>query len=95
VKLRPWRDYDPRCGGPDSPVYKSYQEETTYRWAVICQGCYLTLDNETGLAEIAGKLFNLAGASRGDKAATINEEQYQKFRLQQAAKLGLDLGDAD
>ena len=64
VKLRVMRDYDERLGGPDSPAYKSYEEEMAYRWVVICLACYSTLDNEAGLAEVAGKLFNLAGASR-------------------------------
>ncbi len=92
VKLRPWRDnWGP--GGPDSAAYKSYEEEMTYRWGVICQACYSTLDNEAGLAEVAGKLFNLAGASRGDKAATIDEAKYKVFRRKEAAKLGLDLED--
>lgn len=90
VKLRPWRVYDPRLGGPDSAAYASYVEEMTYRWAVICQACDSTLDNESGLAELAGGPFHLAGASRGDKAATIDERGYRRFRRREAEKLGLD-----
>jgi hypothetical protein len=93
VKLRPWRVYDPGLGGLDSAAYKSYVEEMAYRWAVVCQACYSTLDNEIGCAEIAGRPFNIAGRSRGDKAATVDEAKYRLFRLKEAAKLGLDLGD--
>ena len=93
VKLRPWRDYDPDLGGPESPAYKSYEEEMTFRPAVICQACYSTLDNAAGLGQVAGKLFNLAGASRIDKAPTIDEAKYRAFQRKEAAKLGLDLGE--
>ena len=92
VKLRPWLDgWGP--GGPDSAAYKSFVEEMTYRWAVICQACYSILDNYSGRAEVSGRLFNLAGASRGDKARTIDEAKYRKFRRREADKLGLTLDD--
>lgn len=90
VKLRPWRPLDPR-DGPDSVAYLAYCEDMTFRWAVLCQACYTRLDNATGVAEIAGRLFNLAGAWRGDKAAVIDEAQYQAFQRRQAAQLGLEL----
>ena len=80
-------------GGPDSPAYKAYLEEITFRWTVVCQACYSTLDNAAGLAEIAGKPYNIAGASRIDKAATIDEAKYREFRRKEAAKLGLDLDE--
>ena len=68
----------------------------TYRWAVVCQACYSTLDNATGLAEVGGKPFNIAGASRGDSAARIDEATCRAFRRKEAAKLGYDLqGDAE
>ena len=75
VKLRPWVAFDPKVAGPDSPADQSYEEEMTFRWAVVCQGCYTTLDNEAGLGEVSGKLWNLAGASGGDKATTIDEKK--------------------
>jgi hypothetical protein len=93
VKLRPLPDFDPSRGGPDSATYMAYREETTYRWAVICHACYSTLDNYRGDAEIARRMFTMAGASRGDKATTIDEAKYRKFQKQEAAKLGLDLED--
>ena len=93
MKLRRWREYDPRQGGPNSAAYKSYEEEMTYRWAVICQACYSTLDNAVGLAEVAGDTYNLAGLSRGDRATTIDERKYQSFCRKEAAKLGLDPED--
>jgi hypothetical protein len=65
----------------------------TYRWAVVCQACYSVLDNECGLAEVAGRPFNIAGGSREDKAATVDEVKYRKFLVKEAVKLGLDPGD--
>ena len=90
-KLRPWRVFDFDRGGPDSMEYLSYCEEMTYRWAFICNACYRRLDNEMGLAEIPGRgEFNLAGASRFDRAVVVDEEKYQKFQRKQAEKMGLD-----
>jgi len=76
-----------------SAAYKSIVEEMTYRWAVICQACFSTLDNYSGLAEVSGRLFNLAGASRGDRAATYDDAKYRKFQRREAEKLGIMLGD--
>jgi hypothetical protein len=91
VKLRPWREFDPRLGGPDSAAYQVYREEMTYRWAVVCHACYRLLDDEDGRAEIGARTHNLASASRGDRAAVINEEQYQAWQRKEANKLGLDI----
>jgi hypothetical protein len=63
----------------------------TYRWAIICQGCYLTLDNDCGRAAVGDKEWNLAGRSRGDKAAVVNEAKYLAFLRREAAKLGVEL----
>jgi hypothetical protein len=93
VKIRPWRDWELGVVSPDSAAYMSYKEEMAYRWSVSCQRCYSILDNESGLAEIGGKLFNIAGASRGDKAATIDEDKYRKFRRREAEKIGLSLDE--
>ncbi len=90
VKLRPYRDDVPQ-GGPNSAAYRSFVEDLTFRWAVICQACYGRLDNEIGVGAIGDRLFNLAGASRGDKAAVLNEAKYQAFQRRQAAQLGIDL----
>jgi hypothetical protein len=86
--LRPWLDKMPLA---DGPAYTQYREEMTFRWAVICHTCYRTLDNDCGRAEVAGRLFNLAGRSRGDRAAIVDESKYQAFQRQQAARLGIDL----
>ena len=91
VKIRVWRHYDLCLGGTDSAAYLSYVEDLTYRWAVICQACYSTLDNWIGVGEVGGKRFSIAGRSRGDKAATIDERRYREFRRKEAAKLGLTL----
>lgn len=93
VKLRRWRELDPLQAGPDTAAYQSYCEEMTYRWAVICQACYSILDNESGLAEVAGIPFNLKGESRGDRATTVDEAKYERFRRKQAAKLGMNPDD--
>jgi hypothetical protein len=91
VKMRPVVEYHPSQGGPDSGAYKSYVESMTFRWAVICQACYSRLDSEDGTREIIVTVWNLAGASRGDKAATIDEATYLSFQRREAAKLGMDL----
>ena len=92
VKLRSgdFDSYDPSMGGPDSPANHRYVEDLTYRWAFICNECYRTLDNYEGRARIAGKFYNIAGASRGDKAAVVNQAKYEKFQRAEASKLGLD-----
>src|SRR3954466_3475196 len=93
VKIRPWRHIDRDVALTNTAAYMAYVEELTYRWSVICQACYSTLDNEIGLAEISGRLFNIAGASRGDKATTIDEAKYHKFRRLEAEKLGIVLDE--
>lgn len=89
VKIRPIVESTNDYTGPDDPRYVFYRKEMTFRWAVVCPGCYLTLDNYYGKADFGDKTFSLAGQSRGDKAATINEEKYQKWQAKEAAKLGL------
>src|SRR5258707_700955 len=50
VKLRPWRQFVPQGEmQADDPAYAFYEKEMTYRWAVICQGCYGQLDNAVGV----------------------------------------------
>jgi hypothetical protein len=87
VKIRRWCDYEAWRGGPESAAYKAYEEEMTYRWGVVCPGCYLTLDNSSGAADIAGQFFNLAGASRGDRARTIGVQQYLQWQRSEAERL--------
>jgi hypothetical protein len=93
VKLRLLREYNPDQGGSDSAAYQAYREEMTFRWTVICLGCYTRLNNDTGEAEINGREFGLAGSSRGDKAAVVNEAGYRESQRGEAEKLGIDLGD--
>jgi hypothetical protein len=91
VKLRPLVDFDPHAGGPESVAYQSYCENMTYRWAFICNACYRKLDNEIGAGEIPGRgQFNLSGASRGDKATTVDEAKYRKFQRREAERMGLE-----
>lgn len=92
VKLRPWREYHPSQGGPNSAAYRSYVEDMTYRWAVICMRCYGLLDNEQGLAHAGEDVFTIAAQSRFDRATVVDEKKWQAFQKQEATKLGLDLG---
>jgi hypothetical protein len=93
AKIRPWLDTDlSRTTGPEDPAYIQYREEMTYRWAVVCIACYRVLDNATGLDEINGRLWNIAGASRGDKAAVLDERKYAAWQRREAQKLGLEEG---
>jgi hypothetical protein len=91
VKLRPFRDFDPRQGGPNSAAYQSYLKDLTFRWAFVCQVCYAILDNRTGAAEIETRVFNIAGVSRGDKAPVVDEAKYQAFQRREAGKMGLEI----
>lgn len=97
VKLRQHVNWEPSTRdvahwtNQEHTAYKAYQEHWTYRWGVICQACYLRLDNNSGAAEIGGKVFNIAGASRGDKASTINEAKYLAFQKREAKKMGIEL----
>jgi hypothetical protein len=52
-----------------------------YRWSVICPGCYHTLDNEYGIAAISGSLFNIAAASRRDRARTLNATTFNEWHV--------------
>jgi hypothetical protein len=64
----------------------------TFRWAFLCNACYRILDNDLGVAEIPGHgEFNLAGAYRRDKAATVDEAKYQEFQRKEAERMGLEL----
>ena len=57
-KLRPWREFVPQGEmQADDPAYAFYEKEMTYRWAVICQGCYAQLDNQVGVAAIGERLL--------------------------------------
>ncbi len=95
VKIRRLIDYDPAQGGPESPQYKSFKEESTYRWSVICLPCYIKLDNDYGFCEINSREFSIAGCSRKDRARVMNQDDYQKWQVREAAKIGLDLSSND
>jgi hypothetical protein len=93
VKLRPWREFPDSEAGPDSPAYELYHTEMTVRWAVVCLACYRALDNACGRADVGGKPFNLAGASRGDKAPVLDPAKYRAWQQHEAEKMALR-GDA-
>src|SRR5262249_25790379 len=95
VKIRPWCDFDEALGGPDCAAYRSYVREATFRWSPLCQGYDLTLDNATERAEVSGRLFNLAGASRVDKTTTVDEEKFRKFLRREAEQLGIEIDEEE
>ena len=68
----------------------SYEEETTYRWAVVCPGYYVRLDSPDGAADIGGRFFTMASQSHGDKAGALTEAAYLAWQRREARKLGLD-----
>jgi hypothetical protein len=83
VKIRRHIEWDPSTPvvsdwtAADWAASQLYTQETTYRWAVICQACYQLLDNHIGAARIGEQTFNIAGASRHGKATTVDEAKYQ------------------
>ena len=95
VKLQAWREYCAEAGGLASAAYTSFREEMTFRWAFVCLACDRGRDTTFGVGEVGGRLFNLAGASRGDRAAVVNEAKYQAFQRRQAAAMGLAIDPAE
>src|SRR5262249_8353704 len=96
VKIRHLPAHDPALTLPGTPAAIAYDEAMIYRWGIVCEGCYRTLDNGIGVNAIRGRAFNLAGASRFGKATTIDEEKYRRWQRREAEKLGLELpGDDD
>ncbi len=95
VKLRPWRELDAELAPPGSEARDAYEEEMVYRWAVVCPACYLALDNITGIAEVGGRLYQMAGTSRADRAATIDEAGYRAFVDELASNPGLRVDELD
>jgi len=82
VKVRPWRQYDPQQS-QDAAAYAFYKKEMTYRWAVICQGCYARLDNAVGVAGIGGRRWGPKGQSlKPHKRQAVAE----KYAFRRSAK---------
>ncbi|MFY7953076.1 MAG: hypothetical protein ACOVT5_11265 [Armatimonadaceae bacterium] len=75
---------------PDDPAYLGYKENTTYRTAFVCPGCYGVLDSPTGTGRIEGRVYGIAGRSRGARAAVYNQTKYDAFVRRQASDLGID-----
>ena len=79
-------------------LYSQYERNTQFRRTFICECCYRAFDTHSGVGviEVNGQrqAFNLAGASRGDKAAIYDEAKYKRFQQKKAAEMGLflDLG---
>jgi hypothetical protein len=82
-----------RPESPDDPAFKAYVQDTTYRPAFVCPGCYHALDSVDGLAEIGGKTYNIAGKSRGGKAPVYDDEKRRAAERRQADRDGLPTFD--
>jgi hypothetical protein len=78
---------------PAGPADQAYVNNNGFRTAFICVGCYYVLDNDLGVGEIAGRMFNLAGQSRRGKAPAYNCEKWLGHGRQQAGKLAGDRDD--
>jgi len=91
VKLRPWYSPNFSLADIDSAAFKAYLEDMTFRWTAVCLHCYRILDSWCGVGEVGAREFNIAGKSRGDKAAVVTEAKWLAFQKKEAAKLGLDL----
>lgn len=65
-------------------AFAQYARNTKYRRAFICNLCYQQLDNYSGAAEIltlrGPKTFNLAGSSRGGKAAVYDHAKWSRYQ---------------
>jgi hypothetical protein len=88
VKLRPWLVYDGSANVPDVSGDQFRRRLKNYRWTVICLACYRLLDNERGVAEVGGRWFNIADASRGDKAAILDEANDQQWQQKETDRRG-------
>jgi len=77
--------------GPDDPASIAYEEETTFRSAFVSPGCYGVLDSPTGTGQIAGRVYGIAGRSRGGRAALYNQVKYAAFVRKKARDLGIDI----
>jgi hypothetical protein len=93
AKVRQLFDNGPVVDGKDSAAYKAYREATAYRWRVVCQACFSTLDNYAGNDWIDGRWFSMESVSRSDKATTIDEIRYRAWQRREAAKPGIELED--
>ena len=80
----------PEHRGPESAVYTSYLDETTFRWAVVCQACYLTHDNESGDGGIGWAGVQTGRAFPRRSGWTMTEAGYREWRRRPAEWLGLD-----
>ena len=95
VKLRAWREDRGDATGPASAAYTSFREEMTFRWDFVCLASDRCLDSPIGVGEVSGRLFNLAGAARADRAAVVDGAKYQAFQRRPAAAMGLAVEPAE
>jgi hypothetical protein len=89
VQLRCDPREQPAVASPADPAYQAYVNNKTIRTEFICPGCYHALDNDLGLGEIGGKVYNLAGKSRGGKAPEYNRAKWLEHQRSEADKLGI------
>jgi hypothetical protein len=75
---------------PDDPAWITYEENTTYRSAFVCPSCYGILDSPTGTGVIDGRVYGIAGRSRGGRAAVYDQAKYDAFIEKKARDLGIN-----
>lgn len=76
----------------NDPAFLEYRESATFRSAFVCEECYRVLDSRFGLAQIKGRVYDIAGQSRGGRPAVYNQAKYDAFIRKKARGLGIDPG---
>lgn len=84
-------------GEAEMRCYLQFCKCMEFRRAFVCLACYRHLDdNRTGgqgvvIRDGKARLFNLAGSSRGGKAAVYNCEKYRRYQAKRASEIGIDM----
>jgi hypothetical protein len=94
VQLRGEPREPPAVTSPADPAYQAYVNNTTFRTAFICPGCYHVLDNDVGIGKIRGQVYNLAGESRAGKAPVYSRAKWLQHQRRDVAGLDITGDDA-
>ncbi len=76
--------------GHDAPRFPRARGEYHLSVGVRLRGCYCVLDSSTGTGRIEGRVYGIAGRSRGGRAAVYDPAKYDAFVRRQANNLGID-----
>lgn len=76
-------------------AYAKHERGVKFRRAFVCEQCYRRIDNYYGMAEVptdnGPRTFNLAGESRGDRAAVYSFKKWLSFQRRVASCMGIEL----